>query len=345
MASTCSPTGARPGSNGGSSHGTPRSSTGRTGTSSRRPQWEALTRIVEEIDPRRIGINQATQTPFGDGLTAGLKEKLVAALGPALAARLASAEELAVAMLERRMPEEIAVYEHVVGIAHAIVREGFSSRVITPGVTTVEDLNWWFNQRVVDLGLERWFFNDVDLIRADTLGEKDAVIRRGDVLHCDIGIKYLGLHTDTQELAYVLRPGEATAPAGLTAALHRGNRMQDILMGEFRLGRTGNDVQAAALDRGRAEGLEPRVYTHPIGWRGHGAGAFIGLPEYQDGVAEKGEYPMHIDTAYSIELSVDEPIPEWGGQVVRFGLEQEAFFSAEGVRFIGGRQTELHLVH
>ncbi len=308
-------------------------------------QWEALRRIIEARDPKRIGIDEARQIPFGDGLTAGLKAKLVEAIGPDMASRLVSAEALAVAMLERRLPEELEVYEHVVGIAHAIVREGFSSRVIIPGVTTLEDLNWWFNQRVVDLGLERWFFNDVDLIRADSLGERDDVIRRGDVLHCDIGIKYLGLHTDTQEVAYVLKPGETEAPAGLSLALRRGNRMQDILMGEFRLGRTGDDVQLAALAKGRAEGLRPRVYTHPIGWHGHGAGAFVGLPEYQDGVPEKGEYPLHAETAYSIELSVDEPIPEWGGQTVRLGLEQEAFFSGNDMRFIDGRQTEFHLVH
>ena len=306
-------------------------------------QWQALARIIRARNPRRIGINQAVRIPYGDGLTAGLKQKLVAAIGPEYAARLAPAEELAVAMLERRLPEELPLYDQVVAITHAIVREGFSSAVITPGVTTLDDLDWWFNQRVVDLGLERWFFNDTSLIRQD--GQPlDRVIRHGDVLHCDIGVKYLGLHSDIQELAYVLREGETSAPAGLQDALRRGNRMQDILVGEFRGGRLGNEVQAAALQKGRAEGLAPRVYTHPIGLHGHAAGAFVGLPEYQDGVPEKGEYPVHLDTAYSIELSVRTPIPEWGGQEVVFGLEQNALISASGTRFLDGRQTALHLV-
>jgi methionine aminopeptidase len=172
----------------------------------------------------------------------------------------------------------------------------------------------------------------------------DRVIRHGDVVKCDMVLKYLGLHTDHAESAYVLRPGEVDAPAGLKEALKRGNRLQDILNGEFRLGRTGNEVLAAALAKGRQEGLEPRIYTHPIGLHGHGAGAFIGLPDRQDGVPEKGEYPMRIDTAYSIELSVTTAIPEWDGQKVELPLEQEAFFSKDGVKFIGGRQTELHLV-
>ncbi len=306
-------------------------------------QWEALARIIKARNPKRIGIDQAVKIPYGDGLTAGLKQKLVAAIGPEYAARLVPAEDLAVAVLERRLPEELPLYDRVVAITHAIVREGFSSAVITPGVTTLDDLDWWFNQKVVDLGLERWFFNDTSLIRRQ--GQPlDRVIRRGDVLHCDIGLKYLGLNSDIQELAYMLREGETAPPAGLQEALRRGNRMQDILVGEFRDGRLGNEVQAAALRKGRAEGLEPRIYTHPIGLHGHAAGAFVGLPEYQDGVPEKGEYPVHLETAYSIELSVRTPIPEWGGQVVVFGLEQDAFISASGSRFLDGRQTALHLV-
>lgn len=307
-------------------------------------QWEALGRVVRARNPKRIAIDQAVKIPYGDGLTAGLKEKLVAAIGPDFAARLKPAEELPVALLERRMPEEMAVYDHVVGIAHEIIREAFSSRVITPEITTLDDLDWWFNQRVVDLGLERWFFNDTTLIRPTAAGPKDRVIRRGDVVHCDIGLRYLGLHTDTQELAYILREGETDAPAGLVEGLKKGNRMQDILMGEFRLGRTGNEVQAAALEKGRAEGLKPRVYTHPIGLHGHAAGAFVGLPDYQNGVPEKGEYPIHADTAYAIELSVTVPVKEWGGQEVQFSLEQEGFFSPGRSRFIDGRQTAFHLV-
>jgi Xaa-Pro aminopeptidase len=310
----------------------------------RETQWEALARIIRARNPRRIGINQAVKIPYGDGLTAGLKAKLVSALGPDLSARLHPAEELAVAVLERRLPEEMEVYEHVVAIARAIIREGFSSAAITPGVTTVDDLAWWFNQRIVDLGLERWAFSTASLERRRSSGEADRTIRHGDLVKCDMVLKYLGLHTDHAESAYVLRPGETRAPEGLQEALRRGNRLQDILTGEFRLGRTGNEVLAAALAKGRAAGLEPRIYTHPIGLHGHGAGAFIGLPDRQDGVPEKGEYSMHIDTAYSIELSVTAPIPEWDGQRVELPLEQEAFFSKEGVRFIGGRQTELHLV-
>jgi hypothetical protein len=313
-------------------------------------QWQALARVVAARDPKRIGINQAEKIPFGDGLTAGLKEKLVLALGPELAARLVSAEELAVRMLERRIPEEMPLYDHVVTVARAIIREGFSSRVITPGVTTAEELAWWLNQRIEDLGLERASQATVSIIRAGAADANDGVIRRGDVVHCDVCIKYLGLVTDTQELGYVLREGEGDVPAGLKDALRKGNRMQDILAGEFQTGRSGNDIQIAALEKGRREGLKPRVYTHPIGLHLHGAGAVIGVPDRQDPARQmevegrRGDYPMHADTAHAIELSVRATIPEWNGQEIEIGIEQEGLFDGTQVRFIGGRQTSFHVI-
>lgn len=313
-------------------------------------QWEALARVVKKRDPRRIGIDQAVRVPFGDGLTAGLKQKLVDSLGPAFASRLQSAEDLAVAMLGRRLPEEMPFYDQVVALTRSIIREAFSSLHITPGVTTTDELRWWIEQRVVDLGFQRTSQGNVQVIRAKSAGHEDDIIRRGDIVYCDEGINYLGFITDMVELAYVPKEGETNVPAGVEAALAKGNRMQDILLGEFRDGRSGRDIMATALTKGRAEGLKPRVYTHPIGFHLHGAGPFIGVPDEQDPdraaaiEGRRGDYPVRLETGWSIELSIDSTVPEWGGQEVRIPVEQQALFSASGSRFIGGRQTKIYLV-
>ena len=76
----------------------------------------------------------------------------------------------------------------------------------------------------------------------------------------------------------------------LTTAL---NRLQEIHLEEMRVGRTGNEILKSILDRGRAEGLRPRVYTHPIGPYGHGSGTMIGMPEKQEFVPGTGEHPLH----------------------------------------------------
>ena len=308
-------------------------------------QWLALAKAVKERDPKRIGIDESDVFAFGDGLSASKKRSLVQALGPDYAKRLVGADRLAVGWLERRLPEEIEVYHHIAAIAHGIIAEAFSSAVITPGITTTADVEWWMWEKIRALGQTTWFDPGVSLQRPKDSPYKDSpVIHPGDLLHCDFGINYLKLETDTQQLAYVLKPGETDAPAGLKAGLAQGNRLQDILLGEMKEGLTGNQVLAAALKRAKDEGLKPSIYTHPLGFHGHAAGPTIGLWDKQGGVPGPGDYPLFYDTVYSIELNVLAAVPEWGGQNVQIALEQDAAFTRSGAFFLDKRQTELILV-
>ncbi len=308
-------------------------------------QFDRLAEIVRERNPRRIGINESETFAFGDGLSASHKARLAKALGPDLAARLVPAERLCVGWLERRTPAELEVYPQIVGIAHGIIAEAFSRRVITPGVTTAEDVEWWMRERISDLGLQPWFHPSISIQRPKAGPPADgSVIHRGDLLHCDMGIVYLGLCTDTQEHAYVLREGESDAPRGLRNALAEGNRLQDILLAEFREGRTGNEILAAALQKAKAGGLRPSIYTHPLGFHGHAAGPTIGLWDMQGGVPGAGDYPLFFDTCHSIELNVRAAVPEWNGQDVVIALEEDAAFTRAGTAFLDGRQTGLILI-
>jgi len=308
-------------------------------------QWQALANAIRERKPKRIGIDEGETFAFGDGLTASLKKRLVKALGPEYAQRLVSAERLAVGWLERRLPEELEVYPHIAAIAHAIIAEAFSPKVITPGLTRTEDVEWWMWERVRALGLATWFDPSISIQRPKTSPFKDsAVIHEGDLLHCDFGITYLKLNTDTQQMAYVLKDGESDAPQGLKDALNQGNRLQDIHMAEMKEGRTGNQVLAAALKKAKDEGLKPSIYSHPLGVHGHAAGPTIGLWDMQGGVPGLGDYPLYWDTVYSIELNVRAAVPEWNGQEVQIALEQDAAFTRAGARYLDERQTRLHLI-
>jgi Xaa-Pro aminopeptidase len=308
-------------------------------------QWLALAKAVKERDPKRIGIDESDVFAFGDGLSASKKNRLVQALGPEYAKRLVGADRLAVGWLERRLPEEIEVYHHIAAIAHAIIAEAFSSAVITPGITTTADVEWWMWEKIRALGQTTWFNPGISLQRPKDSPFKDSpVIHPGDLLHCDFGINYLKLETDTQQLAYVLKPGETDAPTGLKVALAQGNRLQDILLGEMKEGLTGNQVLSAALKRAKDEGLRPSIYTHPLGFHGHAAGPTIGLWDKQGGVPGPGDYPLFYDTVYSIELNVLAAVPEWSGQDVQIALEQDAAFTRPGAFFLDKRQTELILV-
>jgi len=307
-------------------------------------QWDCLAKVIKERNPKRIGINESDTFAFGDGLSSSLKKKLLRALGPEYASRLYPAEELAVGWLERRIPEELEVYPHIVGIAHQIIVQAFSREVITPGATTTQDVSWWIREKFRELRLGNWFHPSVSIQRSKKSKNQGNIILRGDILHCDIGITYLRLNTDTQEHAYVLQEGETDAPQGLTEALKQGNRLQDILIGEFKEGRTGNEILAAALKKAKDAGLKASVYTHPLGFHGHAAGPTIGLWDNQVNVPGKGDYRLFYDTCYAIELNIRKNLAEWGGQEIRIALEQDAVFTREGVYFLDGRQTKLHLI-
>jgi Xaa-Pro aminopeptidase len=308
-------------------------------------QWVRLAQIIKERNPKRIGINESDTFNYGDGLTASLKKKLMASLPADLTGRVQSAERLAIRWLERRSSEQLEVYPQIVAIAHGIIAEAFSRRVITPGVTTTDDVVWYFRERSRQLGLANWFQPSVSIQRPKESPYKDSnVIHRGDWLHCDFGIIYLKLCTDTQQVAYVLKDGETDAPQGLKDALAQGNRLQDIEMAELKTGRTGNDILAAALKRATTDGLKPSIYTHPLGVHGHAAGPIIGLWDKQDGVPGLGDFPLFEDTVHSIELNVRAAVPEWGNQEVRVELEQDAVFTKNGPRWLDVRQTSLILI-
>jgi len=314
-------------------------------------QYDCLARIVRERDPKSIGINISETFAFGDGLTHGEYLRLKTALGEYMS-RTRGAERLAVGWLERRIQPEIDAYSGIVEIAHAIVAEAFSSRVVHPGVTTTDDVIWWMRQKILDLGLETWFQPSVSIQAPGQgppkPGEKPEGVRKlilpGDLLHCDMGIYYLGLATDTQQNAYVLKLGEESAPQGLKAALTTANRLQDIFFGEFVAGRTGNQILAAALEKARVEGINANIYTHPLGVHGHAAGPTIGLWDRQEGVPGRGDYELFDDTCYAIELNIRQEVPEWDGQEVRIALEDDAIFTGGKAHWLAGRQTKFHLI-
>jgi Xaa-Pro aminopeptidase len=311
-------------------------------------QWLALKEVVEQRNPRTIGIDRSTVFAFSDGLSSGELKGMSAALGEKWSARFRDAEGLPLDMIAVRLPEEEAFFARMQELVWSLSQEMFSSRTITPGTTRTSDLAWWWRQRVNDLGLDTWFQPSVDIQRKGVteggLGD-DPVIERGDVLHCDVGITVARLNTDTQHLAYVLREGEEDAPEGLRKALANANAFQDITMAEIRPGRTGNEILRAALASVKARGIQGSLYSHPIGLHGHGAGPLIGLWDYQDGVVGRGDAKVIPSMWFSIELQATTPVPEWGGQPVRMAQEEDAIIGADGkIRWALRRQDRLFLV-
>ena len=316
-------------------------------------QWQALLTLIKDKNPNKIGINQSKYWAHADGLVASEKEKLLSTLPTRYRKKVVSAQALGVSWLEQRIPEEVEMYEEIVAIAHEIIAQGFSNEIIEVGKTSTNDLVWWFRERVKELKLNAWFHPTVNIQRKNsqkfdhedsfTNGYEDNIIQQGDLLHVDFGITYLRLNTDTQQHAYVLKQNEKSAPTELISAFNSGNQLQDIFISNFKAGRTGNEVLKLSRKQATEQGLKPTIYTHPIGYHGHAAGTTLGMWDSQQGVEGSGDYPLHFNTAYSIELNNAVFLQSWGKEI-RIMLEEEAFFDNEGVRFIDGRQTQLHLI-
>lgn len=314
-------------------------------------QWQRLAELLAERDPQRIGINVSRDWPVADGLTAGLRDRLEGVLSSELRQRLVSAEDLVVRWIESRSAAELEIYPHVVSLARGVISEAFSERVITPGVTTTDDVAWYLRQRYTDLNLPIWFMPYVNVQRpgVDCTAENPfcgtgGIIHRGDVLHTDVGICYLRLCTDTQEMGYVLKVGEDTVPEALQQALATGNRWQDLLTEAFETGRSGNDILAAARQAADAEGIVSSVYTHPLGHFGHAPGPTIGMWDNQGPTPVRGDWLLNANTAYAIEGNVKVKVPAWDGQWVQIKLEQSAVYDGQGVVYLAGRQTQWHVV-
>ncbi|MDA8874418.1 aminopeptidase P family protein [Winogradskyella sp.] len=313
-------------------------------------QWNRLMQLIEERNPKSIGLNYSDHFNICDGIVKTDYEAFMNNLPSDYKNKVKSAEKLSIGWVETRTELEMIIYNQLVDITHDIIAEAFSEKVITPGVTTTTDVEWWMRDKVTALGLETWFHPTVDVQRTtEELGNHlyafsnrpdDMVIIPGDLLHCDFGITYLRLNTDCQELAYVLKPNEKTPPKFLQDALKDGNRVQDIFTNNFETGKTGNQVLKESLEQGKREDLRPAIYTHPLGAYGHSSGTTLGMWDSQVGVPATGDYPLHENTVYAIELNTTVNIPEWNRDI-RIMLEEAGFWGTNGFRYVNGRQTKL----
>ncbi len=316
-------------------------------------QWKALIEIIKKRNPNKIGINTSKYFAIADGLVQTDYSELKEAMPEDMKSKVVSAEKLTIGWIETRTTKEMELYKTLVQITHDIIDEAFSTKVITAGTTTTNDVVWWMRQKVTDMGLDTWFHPTIDIQRSDevlkshiysfTKGNKDKIILPGDLLHCDFGITYLGLNTDCQQHAYVATDTENEAPDFLSDAFAKGNELQDIFTSNFKEGETGNAILLRSLSQAKEAGLRPAIYTHPLGTYGHSAGTTFGMWDSQEGVPVNGDYPLHKNTVYAIELNTTVHINEWNKDI-RIMLEEAGFYGEKGFQYVNNRQNTIKFI-
>ena len=310
----------------------------------------ALKKLVDDRDPKTIALNFGAPRGQQNGLTHDAYTFLAETLGKENEKKFVSAGKLLTEYFDTRLPEELEHYRQAVLATDVITRRAFSNEVIKPGKTTVGDVRWWMMQQVNNLGLTTWFQADLRVQRQAKsngttqqfleVADENVVLERGDLMHVDFGLIYMGLSTDWQKHGYILRPGEKDAPAGLKAALKNTNRLQDIMFGFARAGMTGTEVYDAAMAECKKQGIDAMIYSHPIGAQGHGLGASIDFRRSVGG----DEDHLRLGSYTSIELNTSTNVPEWNNQRVTIMEEDDAVMTDKGFQFIRPRQTEFYLI-
>ena len=313
-------------------------------------QFEALYNYISEKAPNKIGLNFSENFALIDGISKTDFDLFYNNAPKKMQKKIVSAEKLGIRWIETRTNKEKTIYNQLVSITHNIIKEAFSTNVIIPGKTTTDDVVWWMREKVLSLKLKTWFHPTIDVQRNEESDlyafdgkSKYDIIQPGDLVHCDFGISYLTLNTDCQQIAYVLKPKEKNAPKFLTDALKDANRVQDIFTDQFALNKTGNEILKSSLSLAKKEGLNPQIYTHPLGTFGHSAGTTLGMWDSQDGVPFKGDVKMNFDTVYAIELNNKTYLKEWGKEI-RIMLEEAGIFEKNGFRYVNGRQEKIILI-
>ena len=317
-------------------------------------QWLRLNEIIEERNPKKIGLNFSKYFNIADGLDKTDYDEFMSNISSLNKKKIVSAQKLATAWIETRTSQEMEIYKQIVTITKQIINEAFSTSVIQIGETTTTDLEWWMRQKVTDLGLETWFHPSIDIQRSSEINgdhlrsfsnrPSENIIQRGDLLHCDFGITYLRLNSDCQQMAYILNDNEKDVPYYLKEAFKDANQLQDILTSNFLHGNSGNEILLNSLTEAKKKGLRPSIYTHPLGSYGHSSGPTIGMWDSQGGVVGTGDYPLNYNTVYAIELNNTSYINEWGRDI-RIMLEEAGFYGVDGHRYVNGRQTQIKIVN
>ncbi len=314
---------------------------------------DTLRRLVDERKPKTIALNMGGTRGVTSSLTHDSYKYLSETLGADYTSRFVSAAPLIVEYMDTRLPEELETYRTAVELTDILTRRAFSNEVITPGKTTVGDVRWWWLQQVNNLGLDVWFQPDLRIQRQNqetgktlqflSVAEESEVIKRGDVIHIDCGLNYMGLSTDWQKMGYVLREGEKDVPEGLTKALKNTNRLQDALFTHIKPGAKGFEVYAATMADMKNLGIEAMIYSHSIGNQGHALGASVDFRRPTAGAPL--EPPFREGSYTSIELSTSTPVPEWAGQKVTIMMEDDAYLTKDGMKWFRPRQTAFYVIH
>jgi Xaa-Pro aminopeptidase len=305
-----------------------------------------LQAFVKERNPKRIGVNMSHEIGPADGLSFTMHQHLVKTLGEPYASRLVSAETLVSEFRSKRVAAEIVAFGEAAGIAIQLAERALSNEVIEPGKTTLEQVAWWMQDRLLERGLGSEFdMPSVYITGPEGIAATSnaRIIQPGDVMMIDWGVQLMNFGTDVKRVAYVLKPGEIVPPKSIQNAFDRALAVRDVLKKAIKPGVRADETMKAmdsaltAAGYGVIEFNRPNpddktdvVYGfHPVGNTGHDIG-----PSLTTWQPLQRTFTMHLQHMFAFEYFAYTPLPEWGGKKLRIPIEDDAILMEYGIQFL-----------
>jgi Xaa-Pro aminopeptidase len=317
---------------------------------------DTLPAFVKARDPKRIGVNMSEEIGPADGLSATMLTHLKKVLQEPYASRLVSAEKLVSQFRSHRVASEIVAFGEAAGIAVQLAERALSNEVITPGKTTLEDVAWWLQDRLLNRGLGSEFdMPSVYITGPQGIAATSTarIVQPGDVLMIDWGVQLMNFGTDVKRVAYVLKGGETAAPPSIQRAFDRALSVRDVLKRAIVAGVRADQTMKKMDEALRAAGFgvvefnKPNkddkadvVYGfHHVGNTGHDIG-----PSLTTWQPLQTTLLMHTEHLFSFEYFAYTPIPEWGGAKLRIPIEDDAMLMSDGIQFVHPSNYRLLIV-
>ena len=305
-----------------------------------------LADYVKSRDPKKIGVNMSEQIGPADGLSVTMLAHLKKTLGEPYASRFVTAEKLVADYRSHRVAAEIVAFGEAAGIAIQLTERALSNEVITPGKTTLEDVAWWLQDRLLDRALGSEF----DMPSVYVTGpagivatSSNRIIQPGDVMMIDWGVQLMNFGTDVKRVAYVLKPGETAPPKSIQAAFDKAIAVRAVVKKAIKVGVRADEtmkrmdaaLQAAGFgviefNRPNKDDKTDVTYGfHPVGNTGHDIG-----PSLTTWQPFQSTFVLHAQHMFSFEYFAYSPIAEWGGAKLRIPIEDDAILTDAGIQFL-----------
>ncbi len=310
----------------------------------------SLREFVAERNPVRIGINMSNHIGVADGLSHTGYLKLINTLGSRFTDRIVPADKLIADFRSLRVSSEIRVFTQAADFNRSLLERALSNEVITPGVTTREDVAWWIQDQLLTNGMDSAFgLSMPGLIHSYTSSPEEYrkleyILQRGDLLQFDLGVSYLNYGTDAKRHAYILRQNETDAPQEFKAAFEESLEIRNLIRKHLKPGKTGAElleylyrkVEEAGYVRQKIEDsvqdtelIEVNIGMHAVGNLGHDVGPSIWIDQ-----PWRFNHVHRPTNLFSFEIFTYPTIKEWGGKKARIGIEDDAYFSKTGVEWL-----------